>query len=144
MTAITPLHQSALSPRLRITARGRAVVALLVAAPLAFGAVALGLGQGAAASTSGAAANTSSGTGASSGGADASSGGADAPGTSTASSGFRWITVGQGDSLWSIAQRVAPGEDPRQVIADIIDLNQLASASVSSGDRIALPLRYGR
>lgn len=109
---------SAPAPRLRITPRGRAVVAVLVAIPIAIGAVAVGLGQGAAATP------------------------ADAPVASSGSS-FHWITVGHGDSLWSIAQRIAPGSDPRDVVADIVDLNQLPSASVAAGERIAIPARYG-
>lgn len=115
---MTAVQFPAAAPRLRITPRGRAVVAVLVAAPLALGAVALGLGQGAAASTSSS--------------------------SSTSAATFHWITVGHGDSLWSIAQRIAPSADPRDVIADIVDLNQLPSASVSAGERIAIPDRYTR
>lgn len=106
------------APRLRITPRGRAVIAILMAIPLAAGAVAVGVGQGAA--------------------AEGGSGGAAIGSTG----GFRYVTVGAGESLWSVAQRIAPGVDPRDVIADLADLNQLPSASVQAGERLAVPARY--
>lgn len=111
-------------PGLRITRRGRTVVAILLAVPLATGAVAFGLGQGAAAQNG--------------------SAGPVSSGNSASSSGYRYVTVGAGESLWSVARRLAPGADPRDVIADILDLNQLPSASTQPGDRLAVPAKYGR
>ena len=49
------------------------------------------------------------------------------------------MTVQSGQSLWSIAEKVAPSADPRDVIADIVSLNQLQSAVVTPGQRIAIP-----
>jgi hypothetical protein len=55
---------------------------------------------------------------------------------------FEQITVMPGDSLWSIAATIAPGVDTQQVIADIVSLNQLETATVQPGQRIAIPAEY--
>ncbi|GGH46265.1 LysM peptidoglycan-binding domain-containing protein [Microbacterium album] len=55
---------------------------------------------------------------------------------------FETVTVMAGESLWSIAEEMAPTEDPRDVVDAIIRLNQLPSASVAAGQRIAIPLQY--
>src|SRR5690606_861062 len=55
---------------------------------------------------------------------------------------FEWVSVDLGQSLWSIAQSVAPDEDPREVVADIMRLNGLGSADVQPGQRIAIPPEY--
>ncbi|MDQ1575751.1 MAG: hypothetical protein QOH55_901 [Microbacteriaceae bacterium] len=69
------------------------------------------------------------------------SGGAVATDTSSAVP-FRYVTVQSGQSLWSIAAGVAPSADPRDVIADIVSLNQLQSAIVTPGQRVAIPAQY--
>ena len=100
-------------PRLRITRRGRAVLALLVAIPLAIGAAVTGIGAiGAAAGTQG----------------------------STAT--FQYVTVDPGESLWQVADEVAPNADPRDVIAGIVSLNNLSSGDVQPGQRLAIPAQY--
>ena len=38
------------------------------------------------------------------------------------------VTVQSGESLWAIAEAVAPERDPRDVVADIIQLNNLEAA----------------
>ncbi|MBI5161042.1 MAG: LysM peptidoglycan-binding domain-containing protein [Micrococcales bacterium] len=114
---MSTIATTASAPRLRITPRGRAVVAVLLAVPLAAGTVAFGLGQGAAAD----------------GGVRTASVGA---------SSFRYVTVGTGESLWSVAQRIAPSADPRDVVADLVEFNQLGSASVQAGERLAVPSQY--
>lgn len=58
------------------------------------------------------------------------------------SSQFSYFTVQAGQNLWTIAEEVAPTADPREVIAEIISLNQLKTSSVQSGQRLALPARY--
>ena len=50
-------------------------------------------------------------------------------------------TVHAGETLWSVAQRVAPGHDPRQVIAQISELNDLTGGSVRAGQQLLLPHR---
>jgi len=99
---------------LRITSRGRMVVGALLAAPIAAVLV----------------------VGSVSGSANAGS----EPGTES----FRTVTVQAGESLWSIAERVAPQADPREVIADIEHLNALDGAAVAAGASIAIPAQYAR
>ncbi|GAA2233289.1 LysM peptidoglycan-binding domain-containing protein [Herbiconiux moechotypicola] len=109
----TPVTATALAPetRLRITARGRRVLAALIALPIvaALGTAAL-LGGGAAIA------------------------GADSSTTS-----FEYVTVTGGQTLWGIAETLAPEADPRDVIAEIMSLNQLTESSVQPGQRIAIP-----
>ena len=110
MTAIAfPAPQ----PRLRITSRGRAVLAILLAAPIAAVALFLGLGSTGAVATQ-------------------------SPSTTT----FSYVTVDAGQSLWDLAAEVAPGADPREFAAQVMSLNQLASASVQPGQQLAIPQQY--
>ena len=51
-------------------------------------------------------------------------------------------TVIEGDNLWSLAEGIAlPGEDLRDVVELIIDVNGRASASLWAGEQILLPVR---
>lgn len=103
------------STRLRLTARGRRVMAFVVALPVIAAVILAVLGGGAA----------------------LASGDAGAPAGS-----FAEITVMSGETLWSIAEDIAPEADPRDVIAQIERLNALESGSVSAGQRIAIPTEY--
>ena len=49
------------------------------------------------------------------------------------------VQVEAGDTLWSIATRAAPGEDPRELIDEIQRLNAL-DGSLRVGSQIAVPL----
>ena len=49
------------------------------------------------------------------------------------------VTVAPGETLWAIAQREAPGVDPRETIARILDLNALESSAVQAGRVLELP-----
>jgi LysM repeat protein len=49
------------------------------------------------------------------------------------------VTVEQGDSLWTLAARVAPDNDPRDVVAQIRDLNDLSSSGLVPGQQLVLP-----
>ena len=100
-------------PHLRITRRGRAVLTLLIAIPLAISAAVAGVGA------VGAAAGSHSGT-----------------------ATFQYVTVEPGESLWQVAEGVAPKADPREVIADILSLNNLSSGDVQAGQRLAIPAQY--
>lgn len=102
-------------PRLRLTRRGRVVLTILAAAPLVIIAAMLGLQSG------GAVANDS--------------------GSSVV---FDTETVLPGESLWSIAERVAPGTDPRDVVYELVALNGLQNSQVHPGQQIAIPLAYSR
>ncbi len=49
------------------------------------------------------------------------------------------VTVTSGDSLWSIARYIAPESDPRDVIAQIEQLNGLSSSTISVGLVLTVP-----
>jgi len=101
--------------RLRLTARGRRVLASIAALPAVI-AIALAVLGGGAALASG------------DGGAPAGT--------------FTEVTVMSGESLWSIAQDVAPDADPRDVVDAISRLNMLDSSTVSAGQRLAIPAEF--
>lgn len=103
----------AVRTRLRLTRRGRVVLTALAAMPLVAGMLVGSLSSG------GAVARIDDG----------------APPVA-----FETVVVGAGDSLWGIAERVAPSEDPRDVILEIMRLNGLADAVVQPGQRLALPV----
>jgi Tfp pilus assembly protein FimV len=48
-------------------------------------------------------------------------------------------TVQPGETLWSVAQRIAPENDPREVIAQIRRINHLTSSSLRVGQQLLLP-----
>jgi LysM repeat protein len=52
------------------------------------------------------------------------------------------VTVASGQSLWQLARHIAPNADPRDVISDIVDVNQLASADVYPGEQLEIPAQY--
>ena len=68
---------------------------------------------------------------------------ADASGSGVPSSAvyhsLRSVVVLPGQSLWSIATQYDPGADPRNVIQQIIDLNALSGTSVQPGQHLWLP-----
>ncbi|WP_083266495.1 LysM peptidoglycan-binding domain-containing protein [Arthrobacter sp. U41] len=49
------------------------------------------------------------------------------------------VTVQAGESLWAIAEVVAPERDPRDVVDDIIQLNNLEAARVVPGQALFIP-----
>jgi LysM domain len=70
-------------------------------------------------------------------------GGAQATGDlSTAS--FDYVSVAPGQSLWQLAEQLAPQADPSEVVADIVALNHLISGDVQPGQRLAVPAEYSR
>jgi hypothetical protein len=46
------------------------------------------------------------------------------------------ITVHRVDTLWSIAESLAPNSDPRATIAAIIDQNHLAQSDLQAGQKL--------
>ena len=48
-------------------------------------------------------------------------------------------TVQPGDSLWSVAERVAPDNDTREVVAQIRRLNDLTGSDLLVGQMLLLP-----
>jgi hypothetical protein len=99
--------------RLRLTRRGRAVLTALAALPLVIGALVFALNGGGAVATS-----------------------------EQTHVAFQHVTIESGDSLWSVAERIAPSADPRDVIADLVQLNGLDSGVVSPGQQLAVPTKY--
>lgn len=53
---------------------------------------------------------------------------------------FAYVTVMSGETLWTLAARYAPNQDPRDFIANIVALNNLNGTSLTPGMQIALPL----
>lgn len=101
--------------RLRLTARGRRVFAGLAALPVVAGLAIAAIAGGGAAM-----------------GSDES-----AP-----ADAFETVTVLSGDSLWTIAQSVAPGHDPRDVVDAISHLNQLPGGALVAGQELSIPAEY--
>jgi len=62
-----------------------------------------------------------------------------------ASTGFRLkpqtkqIVVQPGDTLWAIAKAESPETDPRDMIGQIVQLNELGSAKIYPGQVLTLP-----
>ena len=46
-----------------------------------------------------------------------------------------------GETLWGIATELAPGADPRDTIASILEFNALQSSAVHAGQDLAIPPR---
>ena len=95
----------------RLTRRGRTLVVLLLAAVLF---AAFSLGRSASQATDGAA--------------------------GSAGPALEQATVQPGESLWSVAQRIAPDNDPREVVAQIRELNDLAGSQLQVGQQLLLPV----
>ncbi|GEB95012.1 MULTISPECIES: LysM peptidoglycan-binding domain-containing protein [Microbacterium] len=110
-----PAVGGAPATRLRLTVRGRRVLAFLASIPAV---IALSV-------------------------AIVSGGGALASGEGSAPAGtFAEVTVMPGDTLWSIAEEAAPGADPRDVVDAIVRLNALPSGALAVGQTLALPAEY--
>ena len=101
--------------KLRITARGQAVLVALVAAIA--GAIAMSFLLGVT-------------------GAQASS--------ASSTNDFTYLSVASGQSLWQLATEIAPQADPRDVIAEIVQLNALPGSDVTAGQRLAIPEKYAK
>jgi hypothetical protein len=102
--------------RVRLTRRGRAVIAALIIAGMVLVAALAWLA----------------------GTARADAAGRGVPSSAVYHS-LRSVVVMPGQSLWSIASQDDPGADPRGVIQQIIDLNALSGTSVQPGQHLWLP-----
>ena len=119
-TITTAPHQSTDStrpaqPRLKLTPRGRRVFTGLAALPLVIAALAIALNGGVA---------------------TASSEGSSTP--------VETVTVEAGQSLWQLAEEIAPEADPRDVIDEVVTFNRLSSVSVQPGQQLDIPTIYSR
>lgn len=106
-----PLHATTRGRRLRLTVRGRRVLAALVLLPI-------GLVVGGVAAQPAFAAMS-------------------APWAAPAA--LDTVTVGAGDTLWQIASDIAVDRDVRDIVADLRQLNALDSAQVEPGQVLLLP-----
>lgn len=55
---------------------------------------------------------------------------------------FGYVVVLPGESLWSVASDLDASIDPRDLVAEIVQLNKLEGSGVQAGQPIAVPLRY--
>ncbi len=103
------VHPSALATSVRLTRRGRVV---LVLALLVLATVAFTLGR-----------------------VGTSQAATDSPTVAP----YSQTIVHAGETLWSVAKRVAPGHDPRLVVEQLAGLNHLGSGAVQVGQQLLLP-----
>ena len=54
---------------------------------------------------------------------------------------FITVTVTPGDTVWSLANRLAAGGDVRSLVSQIISVNSLASVDVQAGQKLRIPLK---
>ena len=50
------------------------------------------------------------------------------------------VSVGPGESLWGLAQEYAPDRDPRDVVADMMELNNLGDDRIPAGVQLFIPV----
>jgi nucleoid-associated protein YgaU len=50
------------------------------------------------------------------------------------------VVVQAGDTLWSIAERVRPGDDPREVVSEIAMVNGVQPGGLTVGASLVVPL----
>lgn len=55
---------------------------------------------------------------------------------------FGYVVVQPGESLWGVATALDSSSDPRDIISEIVRLNQLDGSGVQAGQPVAVPLRY--
>lgn len=60
-------------------------------------------------------------------------------GSASTARSVRTVVVRPGDTLWSIARRIAPGRDPRGVVDAIVDANGVEAGSLVPGQTLVLP-----
>jgi LysM repeat protein len=113
MTAIAAPQTSLRSQPLRITRRGRIVLGAVLSIPAVVAIASFALSSAPAVATG-----------------------------ESADVSFEYVTVQPGESLWAVAERVAPASDPRDVIADIERFNGLDSSAVAAGQSLAIPATY--
>ncbi|WP_347344482.1 LysM peptidoglycan-binding domain-containing protein [Microbacterium sp.] len=114
-TTRAPASARARTTRLRLTVRGRRALAAVASVPAVVGlSLAIVSGGGALAS--------------------------DAPAAPAVE--FATVSVQPGDSLWTIAETIAPEADPRDVVDGIMRLNGLTSSALDVGQSLAIPREF--
>ena len=99
--------------RLRLTRRGRVVFTTLAATPLVLAALSFALNGGMATAT-----------------------------VSPGSTASAYVTVAGGQSLWQVAGELAPHDDIREVVAQLLRANSLESAEIYPGQQLVIPDQY--
>jgi len=105
-------------PRLRITPRGRLVLGVLLSVGLALVLLLSGLIQPVLGEQPASA------------------------GDVVSSAGYDYISVEAGESLWDLAAWIAPDADRREVVAQLVALNQLTTTQVQPGQLLAIPTAF--
>lgn len=59
--------------------------------------------------------------------------------TSSSAAKFDYVTVSAGQTLWDLAEQIAPNTDPQDWMQDVVNLNGLTSTDLKPGQRIAIP-----
>ena len=111
---MTPSSPTVTAPKLKITRRGRLAVTALGSLVVALGAVF---------------------------GSQLSLPSAEAS-NETSATEFGYILPAYGDTMWSIAERLDPSADPRDLVYEIVLLNQLPDSSLRANEPLAVPLRF--
>ena len=57
----------------------------------------------------------------------------------TSETAFNYVSVMPGESLWQLAETYANGKSQQDWVAEVILLNNLQSADLVAGDKLALP-----
>ena len=52
---------------------------------------------------------------------------------------FDYITISAGQTLWNLAEQIAPNSDPQDWMQEVVNLNGLTSTDLKPGQRIAIP-----
>lgn len=55
------------------------------------------------------------------------------------SQGTKIYSVKEGDTLWKIAYKQYPGQDPQKMVKEIQKINQMKSDSIKTGQPLKLP-----
>lgn len=55
-----------------------------------------------------------------------------------------YLEVAPGDTLWSLAEALDPGKDPRDTIIELKQVNRLGNTQLHIGQKLLLPSRYLR
>ena len=98
-------------PRLRITRRGRAVLMTLIAIPIVLAALFFALNGGGAIAGNG------------------------------PSVPLEQVTIEPGQTLWGLAEEYAPHSDPRDFVAEVVNLNGIVDV-LEAGQVIDIPAKY--
>ena len=67
--------------------------------------------------------------------------GAQTSSTPTAAKSFITVTVAPGETVWSLANRVAEGHGVSALVAEIIEINGIQGGDVIAGQKIRIPIK---